>query len=78
MSCDVGHRLGLDLALLWLWCRTAAVAPIRPLVREPPYAMGAGIKDKERKKKGKEMWPSLSFPSWRQGLGKIKQCPLKD
>ena len=21
MSCGVGHRRGLDLALLWLWCR---------------------------------------------------------
>ena len=29
---------GLDLALLWLWCRLAAVAPIRPLAWEPPYA----------------------------------------
>ena len=27
----VGHRLGLDLALLWLWHRLAAVAPFRPL-----------------------------------------------
>ena len=26
-----GHRLGSDPALLWLWCRPAAVAPIRPL-----------------------------------------------
>ena len=24
MSCGVGHRLGLDLALLWLWHRPAA------------------------------------------------------
>ena len=22
---------GKDLALLWLWCRSAAIAPIRPL-----------------------------------------------
>ena len=27
-----------DPALLWLWCRPAAVAPIRPLAWEPPYA----------------------------------------
>ena len=26
MSCGVGCRRGLDLALLWLWCRPAAVA----------------------------------------------------
>ena len=28
LSCDVGHRCGSDLALLWLWRRLAAVAPI--------------------------------------------------
>ena len=31
MSCGVGHRCGLDPTLLWLWCRLAAVAPVRPL-----------------------------------------------
>ena len=31
MSCVVGHRRGSGLALLWLWCRLAAIAPIRPL-----------------------------------------------
>ena len=30
-----------DPALLWLWRRPAAVALIRPLVWEPPYAAGA-------------------------------------
>ena len=30
MSCGVGHRHSLDLALLWLWCRLAAVAPTDP------------------------------------------------
>ena len=38
MSCGVGHRCGLALALLWLWCRLATAAPIRPLAWEPPYA----------------------------------------
>ena len=28
MRCVVVHRRGLDLALLWLWCRPAAAAPI--------------------------------------------------
>ena len=41
MSCGVGHRGGSDLALLWLWRRLAATAPIRPLAREPPCAAGA-------------------------------------
>ena len=44
MSCDVGHRHGLDLVLLWLWCRPAAVAPITPTAWEPPYAAGAALK----------------------------------
>ena len=45
MSCGVGHRLGgSDPALLWLWHRLAAVAPIRPLAFEPPYAAGVALK----------------------------------
>ena len=31
MSCGVSYRCSSDLALLWLWHRSAAVAPIRPL-----------------------------------------------
>ena len=27
-SCGVGHRCSLDLVLLWLWCRPAAIAQI--------------------------------------------------
>ena len=38
MSYGVGGRLGSDLALLWLWCRLAAVAPTGPRAWEPPYA----------------------------------------
>ena len=33
-----------DLPLLWLWCRPAAIALIRPLAWEPPYAVGAARK----------------------------------
>ena len=47
----VGGRRGLDLALLWLWCRLAAIAPIRPLAQEPPCATGAALKKKQEKKK---------------------------
>ena len=54
MSCGVGHRRGSDLALLWLWCRPAAVAPIQPLAWEPPYAEGVALKSKENKIKQKE------------------------
>ena len=37
--------------MLWLWCRPAAVAPIRPLAWEPPYAAGAALKRQK-----KETW----------------------
>ena len=47
MSCGVAHRFGFDLALLWLWYRLAAVAPIGPLAWEPPYAVGAALKKKK-------------------------------
>ena len=48
MSCRVGRRRGSDYALLWLWCRPAAVAPIRPLAWEPPYATGAALKNQKK------------------------------
>ena len=50
MSCGVGHRHSLDLALLWLWCRPVATALIQPLVWKPPYAMGAALKRQKIKK----------------------------
>ena len=50
MSCGVGHRGGSDLALLWLWYRPAAVAPIGSLALEPPYAASVALKDKKTKK----------------------------
>ena len=37
-------------ALLWLCRRPAAVAPIRPLAWEPPYAEGAALKRFFRKR----------------------------
>ena len=42
-----------DLALLWLWLRPAAVAPIRPLAWELPFATPAALKKKKKKKKKK-------------------------
>ena len=46
VSCGVGHRHGSDPVLLWLWCRLAAVAPIRPLAWEPPYAESVALRKK--------------------------------
>ena len=39
-----------DPVLLWLWCRPAAVAPIRPLAWEPPYASGVALRSKNKNK----------------------------
>ena len=50
MSCGVGGRHGSGLVLLWLWYRQAAVAPILPLAWEPPYASGAALKKKKKKR----------------------------
>ena len=49
MSRDVGRRHGLDPALLRLWYRLAALAPIRPLAWEPPYAASAPLESKKKK-----------------------------
>ena len=54
MNCGVGHRHGLELAMLWLWCRPAASAPIGLLAGEPPYAMGVALKNIKKKKRKKE------------------------
>ena len=53
MSCGVGRRCGLDPALLWLWYRPAAVALMRPLAWEPPYALGEALKSKKKMKNKK-------------------------
>ena len=54
MRCGVGCRQGLDPALLWLWHKPAATAPIRPLAWDVPYAASAALKSKERKRKREE------------------------
>ena len=62
MNCGVGCRCSLDLALLWLWCRVAATAPIRPLAWEPPHALGAALKRQKTKKKKKEKEKEKEIP----------------
>ena len=54
MSCGVGRRRGSDPALLWLWHRLAAIAPIRPLAWDPPYATEAALEKAKRQKKKKQ------------------------
>ena len=60
MSCGVGCRCGSDPALLWLWPRPVATAPIGPLAWEPPYAAGAALKRQRKKKKKKEAAPAAA------------------
>ena len=54
MSCGVGRRCGLDPALLWLWRRLVATAPMGPLAWELPYATGATLEKANRQKKEKK------------------------
>ena len=61
MSCGVGHRCGLDPALLWLWRRPAAAAPIGPLARESPYAAGVALKRQKDKKTHKTPTVNVTF-----------------
>ena len=56
---DVGLIPGLpqrvkDPALLWLWCRPAAVARILPLAWERPHAEGMALKTTNQKKKSQK------------------------
>ena len=48
MSCGVVGRRGLDLVLLWLWCRLPAVARNQPLAWELQYAVDVALKRKKR------------------------------
>ena len=59
MSCGIGHRRGSDLALLWLWRRPGAIARIRPLAWEPPYAVSTALKRQKKKKVHREVFPLL-------------------
>ena len=60
MSCGVGHRGSSDSALLWLWSRRAATAPIRPLAWKTPCVAGTAqekaTKKKKKKKPEKASW----------------------
>jgi len=59
VSCGVGCRRGSDPALLWLWCRLVATAPIQPLAWEPPYAAGAAQRNSKKDKQNKTKKPRI-------------------
>ena len=71
MSYGIGHRHGSDNALLWLWCRLAAVAPIHPLAWEPPYAMRAALKSKSKKQTNKQTKKDIRTPMFTAALHTI-------
>ena len=54
MSCGVGRRCSSDLVLPWLWRRLAAIAFIKPLAWEPPYAAGTDLQNKTKQNKTKD------------------------
>ena len=58
MSCGIGCRHGLDLVLLWLWCRPVAAALIQPLAWELPYAEGTALKKQNKQKFILQFWRS--------------------
>ena len=68
MSCHVGHRCGLEPALLWLWCRLVATALIRTLAWEPPYAMGVALKKKKEKLLKLNNKKTIQFFKWAKDL----------
>ena len=53
-----------DPALLWLWCRPVATAPIRPLAWEPPYAAGAAQEIEKKKKRNLSSKPNKTKKSY--------------
>ena len=59
----LSHRCGLDVVLLWLWCRLAAAVPIGPLAWELPHAAGVGPK-KKKKTLASEIPPKWSVVLW--------------
>ena len=57
LCCGLWLQPQLDLAMVWLWCRPVATAPIQPLAWESPYVMGAALKRQRKKKERQENVP---------------------
>ena len=64
VSCGVGRRCVSDLTLQWLWCRLAAIALIRPLAWELPFAEGVALKSQKDKKKKDINYGVLVMAQW--------------
>ena len=74
MVWGVGRRCDSDPELLWLWCRLAATALIRPLAWEPPYASGAALKKTKKQKTNKKKNPIKV--SYGEARTRFKSFPL--
>ena len=74
MSCGVDHKHGLKPELLRLWCRLAAAAPIRPLAREFPYAMGVALK-REKKSQVDDSQTCAWTTDWTEVLWRQSRPP---
>ena len=77
LCCGVGHRLGSDPALLWLWRRLAATAPIRPLAWELPCATGVALKRQKTEKKKKVVLQSGSATFHRHATVFSRDCDIR-
>ena len=61
--------------MLWLCCRLAAIAPVRPLAWEPPYAVGAATRSPLTEAK-KENQPWIQSLAWE--LLYLREWPEKE
>ena len=61
MNYGVGCRLSPNPMLLWLWHKSAAPAPVRPLAWELPYAAGTALKRQKKKIKWQFPGKQVSF-----------------
>ena len=81
--CELWRRLQMRLGsvLLWLWCRPAVAAPIRPLAWEPPCATGAALKGQKTTKQNKtplKHGKESLLPKQRQPLSRKSQSITKE
>ena len=79
MSGGVHRRRGSDLVLLWLWHIPASVAPIPPLVWEPPHSAGVALESKTKQNKNQSNKQTKdNFQSSRSGSAKTNPTSIHE